>query len=588
MPLFTKPDGKTTVIPGVYIDTAVRDGLPRPIPEFHIPVIVGDVHEGWPANFDAVKEDEEPLRGSFSLVTSGSQAKRLFGTRCESAIALEWAFRHDLPIAYHTTAQPLTRAKVVATSGVTTVNEIEIFGRKFGFPAGWIKLKAPLGTSLEVLPPRYYSAVTADVTAGDTRIYLDDTSWCSEGMAIEIGDNAVAQEAATITRIGSELDSTGQLVRWIDLAAGVTGAFTVAAFCAVAHYAETDRIKSGLLSGDDLINWINTEAAAHLFAKRGAAFSGANLDALAADTVLREIAAWGSVTVGTSPASSTANHTTLITDAAATYLDEFLSRYQVVPRAWLVVTSSAVNHASWRDFATARRLEGLPVSLTFGTAWGDTSVGGGGADDPVARAAALNSQDVALCAGGLDKEAAYLSLAPAVWARRVAGGVAYNLTQKGLTYSEVEYAWDERGSRELSQLHTAGVITYRLSRSRPFRYVISQGLTTLQANTATWNGDGTTCLIHQRDLADAVNAALLDTLDGTQLGTEVDRDTLSATVLTRGRQLLRRGWLSSDLTIVSLTLDASGNGWNGEWGAPLPPPTDFIGGTTYVVLGTTT
>jgi hypothetical protein len=52
MPLFTKPDGRTTVIPGVYLDTAIRDGLPRPIPEFHIPVIVADVHEGWPANYD--------------------------------------------------------------------------------------------------------------------------------------------------------------------------------------------------------------------------------------------------------------------------------------------------------------------------------------------------------------------------------------------------------------------------------------------------------------------------------------------------------------------------------------------------------
>lgn len=587
MPLFTKPDGRTTVIPGVYIDTDIRDGLPRPIPEFHIPVIVADVHQGWPANYDSVKQDGEPTRGAFSIVTGGSQAKTRFGTRCKASIGLEWAFKHGLPICYHMTAQILTRASVVATSGTATVDQIAIFGAKWGFPAGWIKLKAPSGTSFEVLPPRFYSRVTADISAGDTRIFLDDTSWCSEGMSIEIGDNAVAQEAATIARIGSELNSDGQVVRWIDLAAGTTGAFTIAEYAAVAYYTETDRLVSGTLSGDDLIDWINDAAGDYLFAARGSAYDGSALDALAADTALREISVWGTPVAGTSPDSTAGDHATLATASAATYIDDFLARYQVVPRTWYVADGDADVHATWSSFSTSRRAEGLPMSMTFGTAWGDTDVGGGGADDPVARAGALDNEDVMLCAGGLDKEAAYLSLAPAVWALRVDGGVGFNLTNKGLIYSEVEYAWDERGSLELSQLHTAGVVTYRLSRSRPFRYVVSQGLSTLQANTVAWNGDGTTCLVSQRDNADAVNAALLDTLDGTQLGNEIDRDTLSATVLTRGRQLERRGWLSGDLTIISLALDASGNGWVGEWGAPLPPTTDFIGGTTYVVLGNT-
>lgn len=587
MPAFTTPDGRTVYVPGVYLDTDVRDALPRPLPEFHVPIVVADVHEGYPHDHDDQKEDEEPSRGAFTLVTSPVQAQRLFGTRSEAAIALQFAFRHGLPLAYVSTAAPLTRASVIATSGAGAAQEIEILGQRWGFPAGWIKLAHDGSDGLTVLPPRYYSKVTADAGAGSTRILVDDTSWITEGMGIEIGDNAVAQETATVSRVGSYRDSNGQLVRYVDLTAGTAGAFTIAQDAAIAFYAPlVDSKASGLIDGDALIDWINNTPGLGLFAKRGSGFTGAALDTVASLTPLREIASWGSATAGTSPSASTANHTTMIGNIEATWWDDFLMRYQIIPRMWAIVTGDSTNHASWASFADARRVEGVPVGVMVGTRWGDTVIGAGDDTDPVFRASTLNNQNVALVAGGLDLEPAYRSHMPAVFGRRIQGGVAHNLTQDELIYSEVEYAWDERGSQELTALHKAGVITYRLRASAPFRYVISQGLNTLQANLNTWNSDGTSALIHQRDLADAVNAALLDELDGTQLGVEVDRSTLSARVIRRGQQLLRRGWLTGDLTIVSLSLDDSGNGWVGEWGAPLPPPTDFIGGTTYVVLGT--
>ena len=53
-------------------------------------------------------------------------------------------------------------------------------------------------------------------------------------------------------------------------------------------------------------------------------------------------------------------------------------------------------------------------------------------------------------------------------------------------------------------------------------------------------------------------------------------------------QLQRRGWLprgTDAFQIQSLALDESGNGWDGVWRVRLPVTTDFIGGTTQIIIG---
>ena len=63
--------------------------------------------------------------------------------------------------------------------------------------------------------------------------------------------------------------------------------------------------------------------------------------------------------------------------------------------------------------------------------------------DPLFRASSLNSDSVALAICGLDREAAYLSLAPALWGIRVSRGPGHNLTNDDLIFSELEVLWDE-------------------------------------------------------------------------------------------------------------------------------------------------
>ena len=128
------------------------------------------------------------------------------------------------------------------------------------------------------------------------------------------------------------------------------------------------------------------------------------------------------------------------------------------------------------------------MSITAGTEWGDTDLTASDSTNPVFRATALNSQDFSLVAGGLDGDPAYLSFAPAVFGRRIEGGVRHNLTNDVIQYSELEVHWDERGSGELTDLHKAGVIAYRLNvEVGSIRFVVSQGISTLQANANSWN-----------------------------------------------------------------------------------------------------
>jgi len=298
-------------------------------------------------------------------------------------------------------------------------------------------------------------------------------------------------------------------------------------------------------------------------------------------------AAWTGTTAGTSPAVSSGDHTAFIEDLDDAEWDNFLARHQIIPQAFLVVDSSSTNQGSWRDWAVTKRAEGYPVSITAGCAWGDTVIDAGNDTAPEFRSAALNSQDVMLCAGGLDRLAAYLSFAPAVFGRRIEGGIGHNLTNDDLVYSEVEKRWDERVSGHLTKLHKFGVVTYRMRGSRPYRYVISQGLSTLQNNSAAWNeGSDDTCLVMQRDLADYIDRVLKEDLDGKQLGADkVTPATISAVIFRKAQVLKERRGLITDFTINSVTLDASGNGYNVEWAVKLPTTTDFITCTTQILVG---
>ena len=592
MPSVTAPDGTTKYIPGVYTDIRVRSSLPGPLPEFHVPVVIGDADWGVPYNANDLKYSDEAEFSPFVALGTASAVADEYGPASDIAIAAKYAKRHGLPFAYYVSCSALVRCSVPAHSTGPVV-EMNIYSKKFGAPGGHIKI-AVSGSGVVVTPLKHFARLAQDVSVGDTRIYVRDNTWVKDGQAIELGDNNSANVAYLVKATdgkGTEFDANGQEVFWVDItttaSAAVSAAETAASgYGMIVEYDTTRQETSGTLAnGQALVDWLN-DTSKHIGASKAATFSNAAL-LTQAEKPMKEVSAWGTVVPGASPAGTLTEHNDFISDLDSKEWDAFLLREQIVPRAFLLVESLTTVHAAWRDWAITKRAAGYPVSITTGCDWGDTNLAGAGSTNPKVRATALDNQDIDLWAGGMDYLDAYKSLAPAVFGMRIAGGIAHNLTNDALSYSTLEIKWDERVSGNLTTLHKAGVGVYRLSGSRPYRFVVSLGLNTLQANTQSWNVDtADTCLIMQRDQADFVDRVLKEDLDGSQLGADkVDPSTISAVIIKRALFLKDKRGLIEDFSISSITLDASGNGYNVVWGVKLPTTTDFITVTTYVNIG---
>ncbi len=589
MPRFTTPDGRTVYIPGVYSDIKVTSNLPGPLPAFQIPVIVGEADEAsYPYTFNSVKQAVEDEHLSFVGVGTSSRCKEEFGADANVSIAMAWAKRHKLPWAFIVAINALTRASVVAQSGGPVTQGV-IFAKKFGAVGGHIKLRVVGGTTVQITPVRRYSLLTANALTGATRLYVKDSTWLSEGDSVVVGDNNSADATYVVDSVGTALTSTGQITHYIELTTALGADITTAQYGMALVYNE-DAVEAPDAFADvqEMVDWLNDESD-HLGFQKDAGFTNpASLVALATATPIKEIAAWGAPTAGTSPAATTGDHQTFITNLGASDWDDFALENQVLPQAFLVLSANSTTHGDWRDWAVEKRTEGFPVSITTGCAWGDTALAAGGDTNPKVRAAALNSQDVALCAGGLDKVAAYLSLAPAVFGLRVKGGVKHNLTNDEIKHSTIEVKWDERNSGELTDLHKKGVITYRLSvAGGRIAYRVSQGLSTLQNNATSWNEvDATTPLLMQRDIADFCDRVIKEDLDATQIGgDEVTESSVSAVVVKRcQKSLLKRGYITA-FSISGIELNDTGAGWDVDVALTLPVTSDYIGLRTTILIG---
>lgn len=586
MPRFIDPAGRARYIPGAYLRTKVVRDSAGPLPDFLVPFVVGDAtHARYPRGFNASKQDIEGEHSPFVYCGTSSAAREAFGSDCDIAVGMTFAKRHGLPSAYVVACNALTRATVLVTSTGPVVQGT-LFAKLYGAVGGHIKVKIASGTTVTVQPVHRYTMVTVNASTGDTRLYVADASWLAEGDAVVVGDNNSADAAYVVDRVGTALSATGQIVHYVELTTTLGADITTAQYGMVLTYdageAETPDAFGDL---QEMADWFNEESE-HLGFQPGALFDNpAAVIALATSTPLKEIAAWSTATAGTSPASTSGNHTSMIDDLDASEWDAFAESENLVPQAFLVLSSSSTVHGLWRDWAIAKRAGDEAVSVTVGCAWGDVVIGAGNDTAPEFRAAALNSQDVSLWAGGLDLVASYLSLAPAVFGRRIQGGVNHNLTNDELIYSSVERKWDERGSGELSLLHRKGVGTYRLGVAGGVRWRVSQGLATLQTNSQAWNeNDATTPLLMQRDLADFWSRALKELLEGSQVGAdEVTRESVAAAIVSLGSQMIRRGYLTR-YQIVAIAPSDEGNGWNAEVSIWPNRTTDFIGVTTNIRL----
>jgi hypothetical protein len=586
MPSITTPQGRKAYVPGVYSGFDVVSDLPGALPDFQVPVVVGEAEEGYPFDVRGSQEAHENL-SPWTLRGTSSGTRTFFGSDSDMAVGFGYSKKHGLPQAYCVAINSLTRAKVIATS-TGPINQMTVMSQKYGAPGGWNKVRFASGV-FEVTPVRNYSRLTANTLITSTRIYVRDNSWIQVDTDVIVGSNAVAAITRTVTAVGTDLDAAGQVLYWVEFDSAIGTALGTAGYALVLEYDETGKETSPTFiagQGQLLLDWLQNESE-FLNGTKHAAFTGALPIAIATATPLKDITTWGTVTAGTTPSATSTNHTDFIALLDSSETDLFALERQSIHQAFLILDGSSTVHGSWRDWAIAKRGEGYAVSVITGARWGDIVVGAGDDTDPLFRAATLNSQDVACCAGGLDRLDAYLSFAPAVFGRRIERGIPHNLTNDDLLYSEIEVQWDERNAGELTALHRGGVLVYRLSNQNSIRYRISQGLATLQQNSNSWNEvTDDTPLLMQRDLADFIDRILKLDLDERQVGADrVTADTVAAVVVRRAQQSLLRRGLIEEFKITSITLNESGTGFDVAWSVRLPVTTDFITMTTTILIG---
>lgn len=585
MPVFTAPDGSTQYIPGVYSDFRVRSSVAGPLPIWHVPVVIGHAEEGPPFNFDAIKSAAEDELGPFRQLRDASQVAATYGEQSEIHRIATFAKRHGLGTAFYAAGNQLTRAQVIITSTGPN-NEVLLIARKAGWPSNWIKIDDSAGGKVFTYTPlKYKTRILADVGSSDVRLVVQDNSWIRVGMTLNIGSNATSATTKTVVSKGSVRTATG-IERFV-IVNSAPGAVTVANYAAIWEYDEQNKITvtPGAATTAGFIQATNEHPTCPFYAvadddESGAAF----LTITSPPKALIAITDWDTVTKGTSPAFTATDSAAFVALMNAGGWEAFLSEYQRIPRIYYVGSALMAVHEDWRDYALSERARGFPVMVVTGADTGDLDLTGDDSGDLTYRAESIDNQDVALCATGIDDEAAYISFGAAVFGRIVEGGVGHNLTNDPLIYSVIEKKWSRT---QLETLHRKGVIVPRMATHSPFRFVISQGVSTLQDNELLWNPTTkATWSLHQRDLADFNSRALGDDISRKELGSDaVTPNSVAQTLLARVFQLERAGTIQAGSHVIDLIEEDGNGGMNVEQGFRLPGLSDYFGITNTLIVG---
>lgn len=586
MPSFTTPEGRTVYVPGVYSLVRAVSGTPTPLPEFHTPILIGSAPQGIPYTAKAEREPHETYQPWTFFGTNTAAAAVMGQSRDAEAIqAAEWAARAGHEGSYFINASALVRFNVVCPS-TGPVAELNVFPRLYGAPPSFMKLKWTSAGAVEVIPVKRFTAVTVAFSSG-TRVYVADNSWMVPGLSLEFGDNDTSNVVGVVSGVGEESLSTGQKRYWVDLASSITVTLTLADHpYAVVYDTAASETASGITTTAQFFTWARYTSKLIDCTKTGTYTGAAPLAYLSSATPLKQISTWGTVTPGESPVATATDFADLVTLLDAGMYDDFALAEQRLMRTFLIVTSSSTAHATMATWARSMRNRRRPVSITAGCAWGDVVVAASDTTSPVFRAQALNNQDFMLVANGMSFLGSYLTRAAFVWGARCAGGVGHNLTGDTFPIEPSEVTWNEDGLGELTTLTRAGVVTNRLRYDREKRYVIQQGISTYQTNLQAWDtAANASCLVMQRDLADAIDAAMLDALGAQQGADGVDPDSIRAVMVAKLGQIGDRGWIVAGTgRLLSVVEDDTGAGYNVTWTAKPQRTVDFIGSTLNLLV----
>lgn len=595
MPYIIDPNGQVQYLPGAYTATRVSSSAPGQLPVFLVPVIIGQGDMGVP---QGVGSDADRFAGENSSpwreLLTNADAEAIYGKGSEIAIAFAYAKRHGLPRAFACALNTLTRGKVVATS-TGPVNQAHVRCALWGVKPGWTKVKWA-SQVWTVLRPSAFSLLSANAASGATRVYVKDNSWAVPGQSLEIGANGVVNASVTVRSVGVEYTSGGQLNPYIDLTGALGASYNTSAYAGIALYGNDSQTVTGVASLSafvDAVNSTGTASGKDFAAALHADQTGVVPASIASLTPFKDISAWATVTAGTAPAMTTANVTTFTAALDTSLWTRFVQDFGTLPRSFFLVSSSSTNHATLRDYTIARRSAGFPISVVAGCAWGDTSTSSGTDTSPNYRSGVLNSQDFILVANGHNKLGSYLTTAAAVWGLQTANDVGHNLTADAFVgVSEWETQWSDP---QLATLARAGVITNRLSISSGVRWVVMQGLNTLQANAGpVWNeSDQTTWSVMQRDLMDFVDRTVKFDFDVGAVGQDSVSNSAAAGILVRRaqRSLVPRGYLvpgpngEPPFQVTGVTQNESATGKDVEWSVRLKELNDYMAITTTILIG---
>lgn len=583
-------EGREFKVPGAYGAIKVVSSLAGPLPQFHTPIILGHAFDGHPYNADTKMVAGESDFTPFKRCNTDSATATYYGAQSDLHRGMQFAKRHGLPYGFMVALSDMVRFSIVAQTIVGTIEQFTLYPRTFG-PAAGHRTVQFTGGVFTTTPLRRYATLASSALSGATRLYTyGEHSWLSIGAVVNIGSNGVANVSRTVVNAGVELTAEGQEAPWIEISSAVGSALLLAQYPIISQPDSNNlEISPVFTASQAMIDWFN-EFSDHWIAVKHANFTDALPGVIVTAAPIKEVSTWGTIVAGTAPATTQTDLEDFIAQMNAGDHDAFADREQAIPQAYLLLNSDSDLHKVARDYAAAERLRGFPISITTGGAWGDVEIGAGDDTDPTFRAGELNSQDVMLVAGGINREGAFLSLAPAIYGRRVAGGPGHNLTNDELTFDTLEKKWDEINSGELSALCTAGVATYKFSiGSAGFRYKVSQGLSTLQANQGPiWNtSDSTTWAVMQRDLADAVLQVMLMDYEEWTVGADRVVAAGIASILTRRASSLERaGWVKpGTVGIQSITLNDAGNGYDVVPFVRLPDTVDFITLLLTILVG---
>lgn len=571
MPATDPVTGLTVYIPGVYTSSKLVSEPAGGVPDFLIPLLLGEAFCGYPYNANSLKYSSEADIPFYTKQINAEDTATVFGRGSKLHALMKYAKRGGLPLGFNVCMSALTRASVLVTS-TGPVNEFTLYSKSFGAIGSHIGIKWA-SSIMTIVPIRHHCLLSANIASTGTRAYVkgegdDPTAWIGIGSTLYIGDNNSTNTTVVVSNKGYEINSSGQKQYWVDFAAAPGTAYATADYAVIFAYDTANTKTSPAYSagqGQALVDWINTTGV--VGAHKHANFSGVLPIAVSSQTPLKEISAWSTVTAGTSPAATSTDHTNFVAQLIASGWSEFqIAEGGALPMLFAVGDSSSTIHATWRDYAITAYQQHVYTQIVTGCRFTDTATGASDDTNPGYRALTLGNQDVRLCAGQLDFLDPCLSVAGQLVGKICSGQVGHDCTHDDLLSEAIGRNWS---ATELEYLLRKGVTTYTYDTNKTgaMGLVIAQDV-----NTYPGGRDGN--VIDGNPVVTGYGVMRIQMLYAEHLAkaykrfignSRVTKAQLVGFILNFfDEKLYRRGLTTEPTRIQSITPLANGTGWNVE------------------------